>query len=98
MSESHRPHNGHVSMPLGVAPCGFRGRVDAIEAREQSGGLPPGGDSAKVRKGGVGGYRQELSDEIIRALDARWSAMVTPALGFADYAELEAALRVRSTL
>jgi ferrous iron transport protein A len=41
MSESHLPRNGHTSLPLGQAPCGFRGRVDAIEVREQSGGLPP---------------------------------------------------------
>jgi hypothetical protein len=62
---------------------------------EERGGLPAGSDSAKVRKGGVGGYRQELPEEIIRALDAKWTEVVTPALGFADYAALEAALRAR---
>lgn len=55
--------------------------------------LPPGSDSAKVRKGGVGGHRQELPPEIAAALDATWARVVTPATGFADYASLEAELR-----
>ncbi len=54
--------------------------------------LPPGSDSAKVRKGGVGGYRQDLPPEVGAVLDAEWSRMVTPKLGFADYAALEAEL------
>jgi ferrous iron transport protein A len=41
MSQSRQPQNGHVRLPLGVAPRGFRGRVDAIEAQAQNGGLPP---------------------------------------------------------
>jgi hypothetical protein len=65
------------------------------DASEAKGGLPPGSDSSKVRKGGVGGYRQELSEAMIAALDAKWAATVTPALGFASYAELEAELRGR---
>lgn len=59
---------------------------------ETAAGLPPGSDSAKVRKGGVGGYKAELSPQIIATLDARWAEVVTPALGFADYAALEATL------
>lgn len=55
--------------------------------------LPPGSDSAKVRKGGVGGHAAELSPEIIAKLDARWRELVTPVTGFADYGALEAALR-----
>jgi len=55
--------------------------------------LPPGSDSAKVRKGGVGGHAAELSPEIIAKLDARWRELVTPVTGFADYSALEAALR-----
>ncbi|WP_372784436.1 sulfotransferase domain-containing protein [Phenylobacterium sp.] len=58
--------------------------------------LPPGSDSAKVRKGGSGGYRQELSPEISAALDAKWAELVTPVTGFADYAALEAEIRRRS--
>jgi hypothetical protein len=55
--------------------------------------LPPGGDSAKVRKGGVGGHRAELPAEIAAAIDATWTAVVAPKTGFADYAALDAALR-----
>jgi hypothetical protein len=60
--------------------------------------LPPGGDSAKVRKGGVGGHRQELPAEIIKALDDTWTSAITPVLGFADYASLEAELRQRAAV
>jgi len=63
------------------------------EASERRGDLPPGGDSAKVRKGGVGGHRQELSAETAAALDARWAELVAPRLGYPDYAALEAELR-----
>ena len=55
--------------------------------------LPPGGDSAKVRTGGVGGHAKELPADVAAALDAKWREHVTPATGFADYAALEAALR-----
>jgi hypothetical protein len=57
--------------------------------------LPGGSDSAKVRKGAVGGHRAELPAEIGAALDAEWTRLVTPKLGFADYAALEADLRRR---
>lgn len=55
--------------------------------------LPAGSDSAKVRQGGVGGHKAELSPEILARLDARWRELVTPVTGFADYAALEASLR-----
>jgi hypothetical protein len=58
--------------------------------------LPPGSDSAKVRKGGVGGHRTELPAGIGAELDARWAELVAPATGFADYAALEAAVRARA--
>ena len=57
--------------------------------------LPPGSDSAKVRKGGVGGHRQELPAEIGASMDAEWARLVAPKTGFADYASLEAELRRR---
>jgi hypothetical protein len=56
-------------------------------------GLPPGSDSAKVRKGGVGGHKAELPASVAAAIDAKWAELVTPATGFADYAALEAAAR-----
>jgi hypothetical protein len=55
--------------------------------------LPPGSDSAKVRKGGVGGHKAELPAEVAAALDAKWAELVAPATGFADYAALDAAAR-----
>jgi hypothetical protein len=71
---------------------------DAMMRRlsEEKAGLPSGGDSAKVRKGGVGGHASELPPEVDAAVDAMWAKVVTPTLGFADYGELEAALRGRS--
>lgn len=70
---------------------------DAMMRRlsEERAGLPPGGDSAKVRKGGAGGGKAELSSKISSALDEIWRARVAPATGFADYAALEANLRQR---
>jgi hypothetical protein len=58
--------------------------------------LPAGSDSAKVRKGGVGGHKSELPAEVAAAIDAKWAEVVTPATGFADYASLETAARARS--
>lgn len=63
------------------------------EVSEARCNLPPGSDSAKVRKGGVGGHKSELPAQIGAALDAKWAEVVTPATGFADYAALEAAAR-----
>ena len=72
---------------------------DAMMRRlsEARGPLPAGSDSAKVRKGGVGGHAAELPPEIDTALDATWAELITPKLGFADYAALEADLRRRAT-
>jgi ferrous iron transport protein A len=39
MSERRQPTNGHASLPLGEAPCGYRGLIDAIKVREPAGGL-----------------------------------------------------------
>jgi hypothetical protein len=68
---------------------------DAMMRRisEMRANIPAGSDSAKVRKGGVGGHAKELPAAIAAALDARWRQEVTPATGFPDYASLEAALR-----
>ena len=62
------------------------------QVSEERAGLPPGSDSAKVRKGGVGGHKAEMSAEVAAVLDARWAQVVTPATGFGDYAALETAL------
>ena len=70
---------------------------DALMRRlsEERCNLPAGSDSAKVRKGAVGGHRVELSAEIASALDEKWRELVTPATGFADYSALEAEVRRR---
>jgi Sulfotransferase domain len=65
-------------------------------ASEERCNLPPGSDSAKVRRGGVGGHRRDLPADVGAALDAKWAAEITPRLGYRDYAELEAALRLRN--
>ncbi len=62
------------------------------EAAERWRILPPGGDSSKVRKGGVGGHRQELPSEVADAMDTAWEKRILPTLGFPDYAALEAAI------
>jgi hypothetical protein len=57
--------------------------------------LPPGSDSAKVRKGGAGGHRAALSPEVAAMLDEAWTKDVTPVTRFANYDAFEAALRER---
>ena len=57
--------------------------------------LPPGSDSAKVRKGGSGQGKAELTPALIAALDEQWAKIVAPATGFADYAALQAAVAAR---
>jgi len=64
MSESRQPENGHIRLPLGVAPRGFRGRVDAIEPHAQSGGLPPAEiENRLLELGFVEGARVEIMHE-----------------------------------
>ncbi|MGH6955703.1 MAG: sulfotransferase domain-containing protein [Caulobacteraceae bacterium] len=55
--------------------------------------LPPGSDSAKVRKGGVGGHKSELPASVAALIDAKWAELAAPVTGFSDYAALEAAVR-----
>lgn len=62
---------------------------------ETKANLPKGSDSAKVRQGGVGLNRKELSTDIAARIDAAWTEQVTPKTGFADFAALEAAMRAR---
>lgn len=56
-------------------------------------GFAPGSDSAKVRKGGVGGHKKELPPEIGELIDAAWAEYVEPKTGIADYAAIDAAVR-----
>ncbi len=65
------------------------------ELSEAKCNLPPGSDSSKVRKGGVGGHKAELTPDLSAAMDAVWAERVAPVTGFADYAALETALRAQ---
>ena len=59
---------------------------------ETAGGLPSGSDSAKVRAGGTGERRAELSETLSRRMDELWAEKISPVLGFADFSELAAQL------
>ena len=58
--------------------------------------LPPGSDSAKVRKGAAGQGKAELTPALMALLDAQWAKIVAPATGFADYAALQAEIARRN--
>jgi len=56
-------------------------------------GLPADSQSSKVRSGQVGEARLQLGPKVMAELDAVWRQRITPALGFASYADMIAALR-----
>ena len=62
---------------------------------ERRANLPAGSDSAKVRGGRVGDHCKELPPDVSQKWDAIWAETVAPRTGFANYAELDAALRER---
>jgi hypothetical protein len=55
-------------------------------------GLPPGGDSSKVRTGNVGDHTRELPPEVSMDFDRIWREEIEAPLGFVSYAALRAAL------
>jgi hypothetical protein len=55
-------------------------------------GLPDHIGTGKVRRGQVGGHADEMSPALSAKVDQRWREIVTPALGFDNYAEMAAAL------
>jgi ferrous iron transport protein A len=64
MSESRQPVNGHARLPLGQAPLGFRGRIDAVEVVEGHGGLPATEiENRLLELGFVEGARVEILHE-----------------------------------
>jgi hypothetical protein len=74
-------------------------RFDDAAMRERSErvcGLPPGGDSAKVRRGEVGSHRRELSPACQSRVDAIWAQQIAPATGFTSYEALRAAVANRA--
>ena len=70
MPESRQPVNVRSSQPLGQAPCGFRGRVDAIEVPVATTGLPACEiESRLIELGFVEGARVEVLHEGIVGRD-----------------------------
>ena len=70
MSHNGRPMNGHRSLPLGQAPCGFRGRIDAIDVREAANGLAPAEIGNRLLElGFVEGAHVEILHEGVFARD-----------------------------
>lgn len=59
-------------------------------------GLPDQMGTGKVRRGLVGGHADDMSPALSARVDQRWREIVTPALGFDDYAALAAALAAAS--
>ena len=62
------------------------------EARNEAMGLPATAGSTKVREGSTRSPRAALSEAVREAWAARWSEIVEPATGLADYAALRAHL------
>ena len=60
--------------------------------RDAECGLPPGGDSSKVRRGAIGGHAEEMTPEIADAMEMRWKQEMHDTLGFRSYSEMAWAL------
>lgn len=61
-------------------------------ARNATRGLPPGGESSKVRAGRVGDHRRELPEEICAELDRIWKQEMEANFGLASYEAMRAQL------
>jgi hypothetical protein len=62
------------------------------EVRNASRGLPPGGESSKVRRGRVGDHLIEVPAEVSEELDAIWREEIEAKFGLPSYPELRAQL------
>ncbi len=83
----------HASLPFMLK---HREKFDDLIIRslsEEKAGLPPGSESAKVRKGVTGDGRRHLDPEVIEALDQVWREEITPVTGHRCYEELVEELR-----
>ena len=56
-------------------------------------GLPPGGNSDKVRDGQVGQHKRALPDTVVQEMAARWQRNIAAPLGYENYHALRAALQ-----
>jgi hypothetical protein len=66
-------------------------KYDDLLMRERSEAacdLPLGSDSSKVRSGGVGAHRVELSERLMTDLDVTWAETITADLGIPSYETL----------
>jgi hypothetical protein len=68
------------------------------EHSERKAGLPPGSDSAKVRKGEVGSHWYELPQAISDEMDQIWRAEIEAQLGFPTYQALREALMLETKM
>jgi hypothetical protein len=64
------------------------------ETRNAACGLPPGGDSSKVRSGNVGDHEHELPPDLIAALDRVLADEIEKRIGFPSYAALRDSIPV----
>jgi ferrous iron transport protein A len=64
MAKNGHSLNGHATLPLGKAPCGFSGWIEAIVVREGGGGLTPAEiESRLLELGFVEGAHVEILHE-----------------------------------
>ena len=63
------------------------------ETRDGACGIPPGGDSSKVRDGDVGRAAQVLQQSVIDTLEQRWADTLGREFGLQSYADLQTALQ-----
>ncbi len=63
------------------------------ELSERRIGLPPGSDSAKVRRGETGAHERELTAAIEAELAAAWAEAIAAPFGLADYQTFRAAMK-----
>lgn len=61
--------------------------------RDGACGIPPGGDSSKVRDGDVGRAAQVLQQSVIDTLQQRWADTLGREFGLQSYADLQTALQ-----
>jgi len=62
------------------------------QARDAIAGLPPDGESHKVRTGEVGGHRAMMSPDLVQDFDDMWRRAIAAPMGHADYDELRRVL------
>lgn len=75
----------HTSFDFMLAHCDRFDDKLMREHAEKVADIPPGSDSAKVRKGEVGAYRYELTPRLSEALDRYWDKLIFKEFGLRSY-------------